>query len=132
MALRPVTREDYQFLYELLKEKTPEQNISHKEMPTYEQHVAFNDAKPYKEDYVIDIDGNPAGRIYLTNRNEVGIHIKESFRHTGLAQKALSVLIGLHPGEAIYANIAPGNHRSKRFFTNMGFRLIQETYKLGD
>ena len=130
--MRTVTREDYLFLYDLLKEKEPEQNISHTHLPTYEEHVAFNEAIPYQEDYIILTEnGESAGRIYLTRQMEVGIHIAKPFRGSGIAQKALTELISKHPGEAIYANIAPLNIRSKVFFKSMGFRLIQETYKLG-
>lgn len=129
-TLRPVTSGDYPFLYELLKEKTPEQNISHTHLPTYDEHVAFNEGKPYKEDYIIlNEDGQAAGRVYLTRANEVGIHIKRDFRGQHLASEAIDAIIALHPGESILANIAPKNYASQRFFEGKGFHLVQYTYK---
>ncbi|SVB98178.1 uncharacterized protein METZ01_LOCUS251032, partial [marine metagenome] len=32
---------DYEFLYDLLLQRNPDANISHKKMPTYEEHVNF-------------------------------------------------------------------------------------------
>lgn len=136
MALRKVTPDDYQFLYELLKEKTPEQNISHKEIPTWEQHVDFNNKNPYKEDYIIEVENSStgeiskAGRVYLTHQNEVGIHISSLYRGSGLGTSVLQELINRHYGETIYANIAPSNVRSQQFFTANGFTLVQYTYRL--
>lgn len=130
MLLRVVQPDDYIFLFDLLKEKTPEQNISHKEMPTWEQHCAFNDARPYKEDYIIEVDGHDAGRVYLTKQNEVGIHIAHQFRGQKLASRAIKQLIEWHKGETLYANVAPRNQASMSLFTSLGFTLIQHTYRL--
>lgn len=127
MELRPVTPEDYPFLYDLLKEKTPEQNISHREMPTYEEHCAFNDQKPYAEDYVILCDGQRVGRAYLTKQREVGIHVTKDYQGQGVASWALDQLLA--KGEPLLANIAPQNVHSQSFFAHKGFRLIQYTYR---
>jgi len=126
--LRPVGPRDYGFLYRLLEEKTPEQNISHRAMPTWEEHVAFNDAKPYAEDYVILLSDVPAGRVYITKGlNEVGIHIARPFRRRGIARAVLKRLQA--GGETLHANIAPGNVHSQDLFTSMGFTLVQHTYR---
>ena len=36
---------DYKFLYELLLQRKKLVNISHKKMPTYEEHVKFIESK---------------------------------------------------------------------------------------
>lgn len=144
VKLRPVTPSDYPFLYELMKEKKPEQNISHKEMPTYEQHVAFNNSKPYGEDYIITITKSvmvpigigivatdtqvPVGRIYLTDRDEVGIHIKEEYASKGYGGEALELILR-SAKRPLLANIAPSNTASQAFFTKHGFSLVQHTYR---
>lgn len=141
ISVRPVNGSDYPFLYDLLKEKTPEQNISHKEMPTYEQHVAFNDAHPYAHDWIIQADSGvfipgitnvapyKVGRIYLTNQNEVGIHIKKEYHGMGYGGQALEMVLR-STKRPVYANISPNNAPSQRFFKNHGFSLIQYTYRL--
>lgn len=126
LTLRPVQESDYPFLYELLKEKTADQNISHQEMPTYEQHCTFNNARPYQEDYII---GDNWGRVYLTHQNEIGIHIHKDHRRKGLASQTLDLFI--QRGIPLYANISPHNAPSIKLFTSKGFSLLQHTYKLG-
>ena len=44
------------FLYELLAERDPVANISHREMPTFDQHRKFVDSRPYKAWYLIHSD----------------------------------------------------------------------------
>lgn len=129
--LRKVTKWDYSFLYSLLQEKTPEQNISHKEMPTYDEHVAFNDAIPYAEDYIILNYGEPVGRIYFTRAREVGIHILSTAQGKGIGKTALQELMR-RVGSPVYANISPLNTKSQEFFKSEGFSLLQLTYKWGD
>lgn len=128
MELRMVTKSDYRFLYDLLAERETEQSISHLEMPTWEQHVAFNEGKPYKRDFII-VDGtDDVGRLYLTKNNEVGISIRQTFQHFGRGSRALKLFLKSHQGP-VYANIAPSNTRSQAFFRNHGFKLVQLTFK---
>lgn len=128
MVLRTVTSEDYKFLYQLLLEKTPMQNISHKELPAWEKHVAFNQAIPYQADYIIVHEGQDTGRIYLTKQDEVGIHIRKAYAGKGIGGQALELLITM-TNRPLLANIAPSNTASQAFFIKHGFRLVQYTYQ---
>ena len=74
-------------------ERDTRANISHKKMPTYNQHVAFVSTKPYSKWYVILYNTNKAGSIYLTSQNEIGIFIKKSFQGKQLGNIALHKLI---------------------------------------
>ena len=65
--LKSVTKNDYEFLYDLLAERSPIINISHKKMPTYQQHVRFIKSKPYSKWYVIFHNDKKAGSIYKSN-----------------------------------------------------------------
>lgn len=126
--LKPVGWEDYHFLYSLLKEKTPEQNISHREMPTWREHLEFNNAKPYEEDYIIMVDGKPCGRLYLTKvLNEIGIHIKDEERGKGIGGAVIDFLKTREV--VLHANISPKNEASIRLFEKKGFKLVQQTYR---
>ena len=93
VKLKAVSKSDYRFLYNLLMERDARANISHKKMPTYNQHVAFVSAKPYSKWYVILYDTNKAGSIYLTSQNEIGIFIKKSFQSKQLGNIALRKMI---------------------------------------
>ena len=115
-------------LYSLLSERTPEQSISHKEMPTYEQHLAFVDSKPYGAWYVVVAGMEEVGATYLTRQNEIGIAIFKAHRGNGYAKEAIQELMKLHDGPFL-ANINPRNGASIGLFRNLDFNLIQETYK---
>lgn len=121
-------------LFQLLKEREPHQNISHKAMPLPPAHVAFIDSKPYEAWYLIQIETDdpiePAltvGAIYLSKVREIGIGILKAHRGQGYAKQAIQALREKHPGPVL-ANINPHNKASRRLFDKMGFNLLQVTY----
>ena len=130
IKLKPVSKSDYRFLYDLLMERNPRANISHKKMPVYNKHVSFVSAKPYSKWYVIFYGVNKAGSIYLTSQNEIGIFIKKSFQNKQIGNIALRKLIQKNPKKRYLANVNPKNKKSIHFFKNNGFKLIQYTFEL--
>ena len=130
VKLKIVSKSDYRFLYDLLMERDTRVNISHKKMPTYNQHVSFVSAKSYSKWYVILYGVNKAGSIYLTSQNEIGIFIKKSFQNKQIGNIALHKLIQKNPKKRYLANVNPQNKKSMRFFKNNGFKLIQYTFEL--
>ena len=116
------------FLYQLLKERKPYQAISHKEMPTFEQHWEFIKSKPYKAWYIIATESYEfVGATYLTHQNEIGIFILERFCGLGYGQEGVQMLMARFPGPFL-ANINPSNMRSQEFFKALGFTELQVTY----
>ena len=130
IKLKTVSKSDYRFLYSLLIERDTRVNISHKKMPTYNQHVSFVSAKPYSKWYVILYGASKAGSIYLTSQNEIGIFIKKSFQSKQIGNIVLHKLIQKNPKKRYLANVSPQNKKSMRFFKNNGFKLIQYTFEL--
>jgi len=130
IKLKTVSKSDYRFLYNLLMERDTKANISHKKMPTYNQHVSFVSAKPYSRWYVILYGAIKAGSIYLTSQNEIGIFIKKPFQSKQIGNIALNKLIQKNPKKRYLANVNPQNKKSIRFFKNNGFKLIQYTFEL--
>ena len=124
-----IKESDYRFLYDLLLQRNSNVNISHKIMPTYEEHIKFVRSQPYSKWYIIEIDGERVGSIYLTNQNEVGIFVAERSQAKGIGSNALNVLIDQNPGLRYLANINPENKKSIDFFEKSGFVLIQHTYE---
>lgn len=127
----PVAESTLQLLYGWLSDRTPEQSISHKEMPDWESHCAFVRRKPYHAWYLIAhvVTGEMLGSIYLSRHREVGIHVQVSVRGNDFGSQALNALRTAHPGK-MFANINPANEASIRFFQRHGARLIQHTYEL--
>lgn len=121
-----------EILYELLKQREPWQSISHREMPTWEEHCAFVESRPYQAWYLVFLDGvlAPVGAVYLSKRDEIGVQIFRQFQGRGLGPGAVCKLMEMHPRLYFLANVAPGNETSRAMFRAMGFGLIQETYRL--
>ena len=51
--LKLISEKDHRFLYELLKEREPSTNISHRKLPTFSEHLNFVLSKPYSKWYII-------------------------------------------------------------------------------
>ena len=129
IKLRLITKNDYRFLYNLLKERDPRVNISHKKMPTYDEHLKFIRSKPYEKWYIIEFGASKVGSVYLTHQNEIGIFMKKSYQKKGFGNTVLSELIKKAPKKRYLANISPKNTNSEKFFKSNGFRYIQKTYE---
>lgn len=130
----------HRLLYKILSERTPEQSISHKGMPPYEDHIDFVNMRPYPHWYILQVDGpgltsggitrraiSNVGSVYLTKRREIGVAILKTHRGRGYGKQAVQELMRLHPGPCL-ANINPHNIQSARLFHSLGFNLLQVTY----
>lgn len=114
-------------LYSLLSERTPQQSISHKQMPSLSEHAAFVQSRPYEAWYMI-VDGPGfVGSVYLSKQREIGIFLFLNCQGCGYASWAVEEMKRLHPGKFL-ANVNPDNAPSIRFFERLGKR-IQVTYE---
>jgi RimJ/RimL family protein N-acetyltransferase len=129
VKLRPISSSDYRFLFNLLKERDPKANISHRKIPTYTEHVKFVNSKPYSKWYIIEHNRMKAGSIYLTNNNEIGIFIRKDMQGNDIGKTALRLLMKKNPKKRYLANVSPKNCKSIKFFKKNRFRLIQYTYE---
>lgn len=119
-------------LYRMLEERTPEESISHREMPTREEHEAFVERRPYAVWYFITPDNNTneiLGNLYLTENREIGIHVRVGHRGQGVGTEALKEMQRIHRGPFL-ANVNPNNQKSIDLFEKFGFQHIQNTYRL--
>ena len=130
IEIKSVKKNDSEFLYQLLLDREPIANISHKKMPTYNQHLKFLKSKPYSKWYIIWNNKQRMGSVYLTKQDEIGIVIKKEYQKEGIGKTVLELIIDKNPRQRYLANIATKNIQSKRFFEKNGFKLIQHTYEL--
>ena len=122
-------------LYVLLRDRPPEASISHRGMPSWDEHVAFVESLPYAAWFLVEIPfglvaEETIGCVYLTNADEIGVFLFERHRGKGFGPKAIKLLMEACPRERYLANVAPANAQSARMFVKMGFRQIQNTYEL--
>jgi RimJ/RimL family protein N-acetyltransferase len=114
-------------LFTLLREREPHESISHKAMPTWEEHCAFVASRPYQHWYVVEVGGAPFGACYLSKQREIGVAILKHSRGYKYGRDAVKLLMEMHPGRFL-ANVNPANTASAWLFEGLGFNLIQHTY----
>ena len=130
IKLTLVSKNDAQFLYDLLKGRESDVNISHKKMPTYAQHMKFIESKPYSKWYIIKLSNKKIGSAYLSKQNEIGIFIIKNMHQQKLGTSVLNILIKKNHRKRYLANINPKNKKSMGFFKKNGFKLVQYTFEL--
>lgn len=116
-------------LFELLSKRDPIANISHKRMPTFEEHCAFVVRKPYDAWCLIKANRQYIGATYLTRAGEIGISLFREHQGKGFGPRAVRMLMKRHPRKRFLANISQHNERSIAFFRKLGFTHIQNTYE---
>ena len=130
IKFKAVTKLDYEFLYELLKERKLINNISHKKMPTFSQHVKFVKTKPYEKWYIIIKNEKKCGAIYLTKLNEIGLQLKKEEFNKKIETDILKLIMKKNPRARYLANVNPKNKKRIDFLKKNGFKLIQYTYEM--
>ena len=116
-------------LYELLKERTPEESISHSELPKWHDHVEFVLSNPYEAWYAIEVVGYMVGAIYLTKQREIGVFLFKVYQNQKYGKQAVKMLMENHPGPYL-ANVNPKNERSRKLWESLGGEVIQHTYRV--
>tara|TARA_B110000438_G_scaffold66398_1_gene66891 strand:+ start:1565 stop:1987 length:423 start_codon:yes stop_codon:yes gene_type:complete len=129
IKFKKIGKNDLDFLYELLKYRDGNSNISHKKMPTFLQHKKFVNSKPYVYWYIILQDNEEIGSVYITMLNEIGLHLKQEFNNLKLEKIILDLLMLKHPKTRFLININPKNEKRINFLKKNGFELIQHTFE---
>jgi RimJ/RimL family protein N-acetyltransferase len=129
IELKQIDESDHDFLYKLLENRNPNSNISHRVMPNYDEHVKFVLSNPYSAWYVILVNGEKSGSVYLSKQDEIGIFLINNMKGKGIGRSALELLMKKNPRKRYLANISPKNNKSIKFFEKNNFNLIQYTYE---
>ena len=130
IKLKPVTKNDALFLYDLLKNRDPIANISHRKMPSYDEHVNFILSNPYTIWYTIEYEGEKTGSIYLSKQDEIGISLVDNLLYNKIGKSVIKSLIKNNPRKRYLAKISPKNKKLQNFFVNNGFRGLEYTYEM--
>ena len=130
IKLNQVTKNDTLFLYDLLKNKDPNANISHKKMPSYDEHVEFVMSKPYTNWYIIEYDKKKVGTIYLSKQDEIGISVNSDYEYDQVVKPALKLLMKLNQRKRYLANTSPKDVRSQEFLLKNGFTGLEYVYEM--
>ena len=130
IKLNQVTKNDTLFLYDLLKNKDSNANISHKKMPSYDEHVEFVMSKPYTNWYIIEYEKKNVGAIYLSKQDEIGISINNDYEYDQIVKSALKLLMKLNQRKRYLANVGPKDVKSQEFLLKNGFTSLEYVYEM--
>ena len=130
IKLKAVTKNDALFLYDLLKTRDPLANISHKKMPSYDEHVNFILSNPYTIWYIIEYEGKKIGSVYLSKQDEIGISLVDNLLYNKIGKSVIKSLIKNNPRKRYLANVSPQNKKLQDFFVNNGFTGLEYTYEM--
>ena len=130
IKLNQVTKNDTLFLYDLLKNKDPNANISHKKMPSYDEHVKFVMSKPYTNWYIIEYDKKNVGAIYLSKQDEIGISVSNDYEYDQIVKPALKLLMKLNERKRYLANTSPKDVSAQEFLLKNGFTGLEYVYEM--
>ena len=113
MILESVVPNDSQtqVLYELLKAR--KHTISHRVLPSYDDHANFVLHNPYRHWFLIQFDGMVIGSVYVQYDNSVGISLREPAMSDSLALVVSSLKNKVKPLEPV------ASVRYKDFFFNV-------------
>ena len=123
------------FLFELLKQKSFQ--ISHTNMPTYEEHLEFVLNHPYRYWYIIQKLNKFIGSVYLTEENIIGLNLYPEIENDYI--KVIELITNLHkplpPKKSIRSryfqvNVHPKNNILIRALESIAMIHIQNTYIL--
>lgn len=116
-------------LHQLLEEREPTANISHKAMPSWDEHVRFVESRPYQAWYFIMDGEETKGACYLSKHDEIGVFVFKAHQGKNYGPWAIEALMLKHGKRRYLANVSPRNERSAEIFRNLGFKPIQVTYE---
>jgi len=127
LKFRLINKSDLKFLFNHLKERDPRENISHKKMPTYDEHVKFVLSKPYSKWYIIFERNKKIGSVYLTKADELGLHLKKEYFRESLLKEILESLMKSEPNKRFVFNVSPRNKKFMKFLQKNGYMISQQT-----
>jgi len=135
LEFKKVDMSDCSILYKLLKER--KHNISHIDLPKYENHKNFVKNNPYREWYIIYLLGRVCGTFYIQNDNSIGININEP-NESIIYELFEFISNNFSPKKEVsskipnyfYVNVANTNKKLIDIINNLGHNQIQVTFKL--
>ena len=136
MELEPVIPDQLQtkVLFELLKAR--EHTISHKTMPSYDEHIIFVLNNPYRHWYIIYYEGTIFGNLYVQYDNSVGISFRQPIDRDSLKSLIDTLREKVKPLEAVasirykdfFFNVSCSDNNLRKCLEDIGYIESQVSY----
>jgi len=124
-----------ELLYSLLKKRT--HSISHKRLPTFEEHKNFVEGNPYRCWYIVKDSTETLGSFYIKRDNSIGLNLIKP--EVFIVEKILSYIrknFEPNPEEPsiipsyYYINVATKNKKLIKILEALGEKKMQVSFKL--
>lgn len=132
--IRP-TKNQMEHLFEQLRRRT--HNISHKQMPTFSEHVKFVRRHPYRMWFLIKVGEEYIGNAYVQFDNSIGLSLLQIKREDvprilQAIQKEIQPLPEIKSvrKNGFHINVAPSNTSLLQIFKSMGLSESQRSFDL--
>ena len=129
-----ISLENYKFLFQLLKKR--KFNISHKLMPSWEEHIEFVKSSPYFKWYIISENYNKIGSFYINHDNSIGLNLIEEkkllleniitkIENTFEPQKGIKSIRSEH----FFYNVNPNDKVFIKALEDKGYKISKISFK---
>ena len=129
-----ITKKNLEFLYELLKAR--KHSISHKEIPSFDEHSSFVENHPYYKWFIVEKQSSLIGSIYIHNDNSIGIDILDQFEIfipdvlKFLEQKYRPLpYIKSVRSKNFFLNLSPQNKELQDLLISLGYEISQISFE---
>ncbi len=136
-ALREVepTAEDVQLLFDSLSKRN--HTISHRKMPTFEQHLQFVSNHPYRKWFLVYFQLEFKGHLYVKYDNAVGLHMSPDVTSSQLGELWLALTGQIAPQKVqpsmvpdhFYVNVPTSNLQMQSRLEAANFVETQRSYR---
>ena len=129
-----INKSNLNFLYGLLKAR--KYSISHKEIPSFEEHSNFVQNHPYHKWFIVEYQSKLIGSLYIHKDNSIGLDILSEFEI--LIPNVLSFLekrykplpyIKSVRSKNFFLNISPQNKRIHDLLISSGYKISQVSFE---
>lgn len=132
---KKIVEEDSELLFELLKKRI--HSISHKQLPSKEEHFYFVKTNPYRYWALVYSDAQPVGTVYLQTDNSIGLNllqpspfaVSEILRHIRDNFEPATEIKSRVPSY-FYVNVSHENNSLKEILLQLEAMPIQISYKI--
>ena len=129
-----INENNLKFLYSLLKDR--EYSISHKEIPSFEEHSSFVKNHPYHKWFIVKNQSYLIGSIYIHKDNSIGLDIINQFEllipdilyFLEKRYKPLPYIKSVR-SKNFFFNISPQNHKLQNLLVSLGYEISQISYE---
>ena len=121
-------------LYAQLKNRS--HNISHKSVPSFDEHTDFVQNHPYREWVILKDNGRAIGNVYIHVDNSIGLHfgsskyfdrVDEVLRFVSNSYLPLPAEPSVRIGEFFF-RVSSDNRLLQERLSILGFREVERTF----